>query len=48
MELKSSSIMSDYNFAFLSLSAINKSEFNGYGINTKIICTKRFGDGFSA
>ena len=46
MELKSSSIMSDYNFAFLSLSTVNRSEFNGYGINTRLFIQRGFGDNF--
>ena len=38
--------MSDYNFAFLSLSTVNRSKFNGYGINTRLFIQRGFGDNF--
>jgi len=44
--LKSSSIMSDYNFANLSLSAINKSKIGDWKINTRFFIQRGFGKNF--
>ncbi|RPG58838.1 MAG: M1 family peptidase [Flavobacteriales bacterium TMED191] len=44
--LKSSSIMSDYDFAQITLEAINKNSINGYKINTRFFVQRGFGNNF--
>lgn len=46
LSLKSSSIMSDYNFSQINFSIINKSNLGNLNINTRLFAQRGFGDNF--
>ncbi|MAQ47891.1 MAG: aminopeptidase [Flavobacteriales bacterium] len=46
LSLKSSSIMSDYDFAQLTLEAINRNSISGYQIHTRFFIQRGFGSNF--